>query len=263
MPPFLDARARAFLRARTKNRALHALHRLRLLRFREELVELDQGARFLVRAGTHDRGIVREVWDERAYPIERVPLGSDDAIVDVGAQIGTFSVLAARTPARVIALEPAPLNQALLRKNLELNDCSGRVEVHRLALGPEGFDEVDLFQSYTNTGGASILEPIGPRVRVPCVSLRALLVRFDLARLRLLKVDVEAGEYPIFYSTPPATLARLEHVFVEADRHPLMRPPDHPDWPEYSPAGLTSFLERHGFEVERIAGANTLHARRR
>lgn len=256
-----DARALAFLRARTRNRALHLLHRLRLRRFREELVELDDGVSFLVRAGTHDAGIVREVWRDGAYPIERVALGANDTVIDVGAQIGTFSVLAARTPARVIALEPAPINAALLARNLARNDLR-RVEVHHLALGPHGRSEIDLHQSYTNTGGASILERIGPRVRVPCVSLGGLLERFGLARLKLLKVDVEGGEYPIFYSTPADVLARIEHVFVEAETHPLMRAPDRPEWPAYSPAGLTAFLEAHGFVVERVQGAATLHARR-
>lgn len=257
-----DARAIAFLRARTKNRALHLLHRLGLRRFREEVVEVEGGLRIALRAGTQDEGIVREVWTDRAYPLERVELREGDAIVDAGAQIGAFTLYAARTPARIVALEPAPMNLALLRANLARNGLAERVEVHGLALGPEGRERALLFLSYTNTGGASIIGRVGPPVAVEALSLAKLLERFALPRCRVLKIDVEGGEYPILYSSSKETLARVDHLFVEAESHPLMPDPERPSWPPYTPAALTGFLERHGFHVERVPNANTLHARR-
>jgi FkbM family methyltransferase len=260
--PGFDARSLAFLRARTRNRALHLLHALGLRRWREELVELDGGLVIGVRAGTHDAGIVREVWEQRAYPLERVSLRAGDVVVDVGAQIGAFTLLAARTPARVISFEPAPANHRLLVRNLERNGLTARVERHALAVGPEGCERADLYLSYTNSGGASIVGRVGPRVRVAAVSLSELLRRSGAERCRVLKIDAEAAEYPILYSSPPATLARIDHLFVEAETHPLMPAPARPEWPAYTPAALTVFLERHGFAVERVPGCNTLHARR-
>ena len=41
-----------------------------------------------------------------------------------------------------------------------------------------------------------------------------------------------------------------------------MPPPARPEWPAYTPAGMTRFLETRGFQVEPVPGANTLHARR-
>jgi FkbM family methyltransferase len=258
----IDGHGLAFLRARTKNRALHLLHRLGLRRFREELVEVEGGYRIAVRAGTQDAGIVHEVWTTRAYPLERVDVRPGDVVVDAGAQIGVFTLLAARTPARIIALEPAPMNLALLQSNLARNGLAERVEVHGIALGPEGSARANLYLSYTNTGGASIVGRIGPRVSVESLSIAALFERFGIERCRVLKLDVEAGEYPILYSSSKETLARIDHLFVEAESHPLMPAPERPSWPPYTPAALTGFLARHGFAVERVPNAYTLHARR-
>jgi len=72
------------------------------------------GLELTVRRWTTDRLIVNEVLRKIAYPEPRCR----QTILDLGAHIGTFSVLAARAGARVLAFEPDASNFALLRTNV-------------------------------------------------------------------------------------------------------------------------------------------------
>ncbi len=62
--------------------------------------------------------LYREVFEEQAYARHGVRLGPGDAVLDVGANIGMFSLWAAERVApggRVVALEPLPpIHDALL-----------------------------------------------------------------------------------------------------------------------------------------------------
>lgn len=62
-------------------------------------------------------------------------LGPGRVAVDVGASIGTWTVLAARTGARVHACEPDADNLRTLAGNVERNGVSPQVVVHALAMG--------------------------------------------------------------------------------------------------------------------------------
>ena len=74
-------------------------------------------------------------------------IGVGDSVVDAGANLGYFSVLASALvgeQGRVVAFEPEPRNAALLRDNLALNGFSERCLVYEAALG-DGDAEVTLY----------------------------------------------------------------------------------------------------------------------
>lgn len=231
---------------RLRNYALHLGHRLGLRRWRELLIELD-GLSIAVRAGTHDEIIVREVWDEAIYPLAGLELGPGDRVVDVGAQIGSFTLLAAATGARVLAVEPSPLNIDRLRANVERNGLEDRVDVREVAIARPGPHELELHLTYTNLGGHSSIAWIGPTVRVPALSLAELFEREGVERCRVLKLDVEGCECPILYSADPALLARVDVVFAEVIDHPATAAGRRDGEPPHNHAGLVAYLEGLGF----------------
>src|SRR5258708_5456294 len=71
------------------------------------------GMQLTVRRWTTDRLIVDEVLRKISYPAA----GRGDTVLDLGAHIGSFSLLAARAGARVLAFEPDPSNFSLLEEN--------------------------------------------------------------------------------------------------------------------------------------------------
>jgi FkbM family methyltransferase len=119
-------------------------------------------------------------------------LQPDEFFVDVGANVGSYSVLAAGVVgAQVLAFEPAPGAYAALTDNLRLNSLESRVEVRRQAVGAEpgqlrftsGLDTVNHIIAAAEDGSAAF--------EVPIVTLDAVL---EPPRPCIIKVDVEGYE---------------------------------------------------------------------
>lgn len=75
-------------------------------------------------------------YEEQAFVLHM--LRPDDTFVDVGANIGVYTVLAsAAIGATTYAFEPSPASFRWLQDNVALNNIGGRVVLHRAAAGPE------------------------------------------------------------------------------------------------------------------------------
>ncbi len=57
-----------------------------------------------------------------------------DVLFDIGANIGLYSIYAAKKNVKVIAFEPESQNYALINKNVYLNNCEDQVMVINIAL---------------------------------------------------------------------------------------------------------------------------------
>lgn len=128
--------------------------------------------------------------------------------VDVGANHGYFTVLAAKlvgSAGRVEAFEPNPTVADALARVLALNDLSGQVAVHRVALSDrEGHADFYPSVSPVNDGLSSLLVSDAAlehgvlrrdrTVRVPTETFDAFAERVGLGRVDLLKIDVEGAE---------------------------------------------------------------------
>jgi FkbM family methyltransferase len=106
-----------------------------------------------------------------------------DVLVDVGANVGMYSLWAAKTRgARVFAFEPEAQNYALLNRNIALNDLGGRITAYCLALSDEaGYSELHL--SALQIGGSC--HSLGERVdfrhqpMTPAFSQGCIAARLD------------------------------------------------------------------------------------
>ncbi len=204
---------------------------------------LRNGLRYELRPGTADRGILTEVWLRDDYRFALDSLGREDAIVDLGAQVGLVSTfIAFQTGARVYAYEPCAANFDLLTRNVAMNRLGSQVRPFNLAVSDVA-GEIPLYLSDTNTGGHSAVR-IGARVaNVKCVTLEDVLDSNGISTCALLKVDVEGSEYRIFYGCSQAVLNRIRRIIVEFH--------DFADVPLHNHADLASFLNHAGFEVIR------------
>ena len=95
-----------------------------------------------------------------------------DHFIDGGANIGYFTLLAARLvgPAgRVDAFEPLPENHARLLAHLDLNGLADRVRVHRLALSDRAGEAVihRLSGPTNNHGSSTLFAPAGASTGAP------------------------------------------------------------------------------------------------
>lgn len=89
-----------------------------------------RGARWIVGSGrrafwlgTFERHFQKTIADS---------IGVNSVFYDIGANLGFYSLLAARCGSRVLAFEPLPDNVARLRRHARLNDL--HIEIHEAAI---------------------------------------------------------------------------------------------------------------------------------
>ncbi|WP_205474141.1 FkbM family methyltransferase [Nocardioides sp. SYSU D00038] len=168
---------------------------------------------------------VYEVFAEDAYHLRDTLAGLSPTprILDIGGQVGCFSVAAARfAPTAVVhTYEASATTATWLARNVARNDLADRVTVNATAVaGHDGTLElVDNGHASGLNGGATA----GTLVTVPCVTFAAALTRLlelpvDGApsdTVDLVKLDTEGAEFDIVLSSEPADWAPVRRVVME------------------------------------------------
>ena len=123
-----------------------------------------------------------------------------DVVLDLGANIGYYSLLAARLvgeKGKVYAFEPEPVNYSLLLKNIELNGYDNIVAVQKAVSNVAG--KVRLFLDKKDTGAHTIYQPDDEREFTEVESV--ILDDFFKAKehpINVIKMDVEGAEMAAF-----------------------------------------------------------------
>jgi FkbM family methyltransferase len=131
------------------------------------------------------------------YVADRLRPG--DAFVDVGANIGYFTLLASTIvgpSGKVLAIEASPTIHGLLLDNLRRNRVENVEALNVAAADREGSARVFLWP-HSDIGKTSILATPQARYEcdVPARPLDALLPPELLERVRFVKIDVEGAEW--------------------------------------------------------------------
>ena len=167
--------------------------------------------------GEQDKYVSRRIreegiWEPYETSLVLSLLRAGDVFVDVGANIGYFTVLAASVVGEggaVFAFEPDPDNFRLLQANTGLNGLHGRVIAVEAGLAADAGDG-RLFLSEDNLGDHQIYATEDGRSSL-AISLYngSQYLAGKLARLDLLKVDTQGSEYQVMAGLLPL-LQRLE-----------------------------------------------------
>lgn len=142
-------------------------------------------------------------------------LRPDDEFADIGANIGSFTILASAViGARSISLEPVPSTFARLKRNIRLNEIDNLVELHCVAAGAEqGSILFSIDQDCVNQVVSESYQ--GQSMKVPVMPLDKLLAGKSPT---LWKVDVEGFELEVLKgATQCLQNPILNAVLLEAD----------------------------------------------
>jgi len=168
----------------------------------------------------------RGVWEQFESQLLLSLLRPHDQVLDIGANIGWYTVSAARRvgpTGHVFAFEPDPKNYSILAANIAQGDLSW-VTAQRCALGRSS-GTAAMQGSADNQGDLRMrnFSPQAAAVSYGDISVIALddylpaQEAFRLERLRILKMDVQGFEYEVFMgarrllrSLPPATVCFIE-----------------------------------------------------
>jgi FkbM family methyltransferase len=138
--------------------------------------------------------------------------------VDAGAHVGQYTLLASLAVAeqgQVHAFEPDPTTFELLDQNVRRNHCAN-VTANRAALGRDTCLATLYYADVFNTGGNSLrpdTATAGPHVTVAVRSLDAYAAARRLARLDVLKADVEGAEL-LLLEGAHVTIARFTPTMI-------------------------------------------------
>lgn len=195
------------------------------------------------------------IWEPAiTHWVERT-LRPGDTFIDVGANIGYFTVLASRLVAmhgQVVAIEASPDFARAIRDNVALNNC-GNVRLVNAAAS-DRTDHIPFYQpdpyNRGNTTSVFTGAAIPARFAIGSKVLPELLTDHELRRARLVKIDVEGSEYAVMRGLIPA-LSRMRddaELIIEISPDLLEAQGD-------TAGGLISLLASYGFNAYRIANS--------
>lgn len=160
-----------------------------------------------------DQIVVREIWEENVYEVNDGHFNKGGVVVDIGANIGTFSIYSASKGAKVYAVEPEPNNAQALRKNIELNNMQGLI-VHV----PFGISDREHVATITDMGGGSTIKDDGmPGTEINLISLDDLFSLYPINEVDILKIDVEGSEVDIILGASKENLNKCKYITMEFD----------------------------------------------
>jgi FkbM family methyltransferase len=170
-------------------------------------------------------------------------LGSGATLVDVGANKGDFTLLAARAvgkDGRVLSFEPEPENCKWIRKSMQLNGYTN-IALYEVALsGVDGSAQLHLGKK----SGWHTLLPVQSNLRertinVPTRALDSVLEEANQFKVDVMKVDVEGAELEVLKGAY-STLSNNRNIVLLVDIHPALG---------VDPEEVCSFLLKLGFSI--------------
>lgn len=163
-------------------------------------------------------------------------------IVDIGANIGDFTVLAAKKypEAKIFAYEPDENIYSLMIKNLSLNS-SDNVYTFKEGVGRKS--EVKTFYSYDMSGLSGFTKIQSKKSRRKSIKVTSLFKLMELNKIKsidLLKVDCEGAEFDIFLNAESKVYKKIKNIAVEY----------HDSLTNHSHQSLIREFKNNGFKVK-------------
>lgn len=137
----------------------------------------------------------REVCLGDCYDYKRIT--KDMIVIDIGAHIGTFTLMAATRAKKVYAIEPSPHNVKALARNANINKYLTNIHIYECAIG----DKDEWVRFYLTKGsGCNTLYPVKDRAKgqgdkvVQEIEVRKKKLDNIVFKVDFIKIDVEGAE---------------------------------------------------------------------
>jgi len=164
----------------------------------------------------------------------------DGVILDLGAHLGTFTLPAAATGRRVVAVEGSPRNVELLRASADANGFADAVTIVPVAVsdrsGSVRFQEEGPWGQVSRSGwGTGVVE-------VPARTVPEILTELGVDHVDVVKMDVEGSEIAVVAGmTPLLSRADAPTIVYENNAHTLRMF-------DATPEQLTSAVAAFGYD---------------
>jgi FkbM family methyltransferase len=200
-----------------------------LLRYRKPIrIEQDRASHLAIgsfggfeiayRKDTVDEKVITKSFDNDIFfsGVPEYQPHEGHVIIDIGAHIGTFSLLSSSKIGRgkVYAIEASKDSFNLLRSNAARNHCTN-ISMHHLALADK--DGTCTLHHSTENWGHSIVKrrsTSSESETVKCCTLTNFLEKYRIKECQFMKLNCEGAEFPILLSTPNNVLQRFDTILI-------------------------------------------------
>lgn len=177
-------------------------------------------------------------------------LSDGGVLLDIGANVGFFSVIGARLvgpSGRVVAFEPVPANADLIRRNATANGFSQISVVAKAVTDRAGRGQLVLAEYAGGAALASVAPPPDAcgEIEVDLVTIDGWLAGQPDLSPDLVKIDVEGAEAAVLHGMTATLGRRRPVVVVELDDSTAVAA-------EAKADECRAILEGHGYVVERL-----------
>ena len=205
-------------------------------------IALTNGLKFVLRARTMDKSVLKEVWISSIYNKHNIDVEQGDTVVDIGAHIGLFSVYASSISetGKVYAFEPFVNNFKQLKEHKEINH-QDNLSIYNIAISDKAGTATLNLSPDNNTGGHSLhlKTHSDNKVEVETMSLTSFCAQENIDKIDYLKLDCEGAEFTILQADE-SILNRVRKIVMEC--HP---------YEENTVDAMIELLGRNGFKVTR------------
>jgi len=157
------------------------------------------------RSGTNDSMVIESVMEYDEYKARDIAYGDNDIFIDIGAHIGTWSILMGiKNPTfKVYSFEAIPDNFELMKKNIILNNLTN-VFPFLLAISDISDITINIYHTTSETPfGAShrfigsMMATQGEHYETTTISLNDIFERNKIEKVRVIKTDCYDSETEI------------------------------------------------------------------
>jgi FkbM family methyltransferase len=195
------------------------------------------------------------VWEPNLTAWLRRTLSIGDVFVDVGANVGYFSLMASRlvgTEGRAVAIEALPGTYQRLQSNIDANRATNVRAVCIAAWDAE--TTLEFFTRADGTAGTTTAYAewaerwnLIPVERVRAQPLATVLSVDEIARVRVIKIDAEGAEWRVLKGLAQVLEQCRDDLAIVMELAPELLRKDHS-----SPEAIAAFLLPYGFHPYRL-----------
>ena len=152
-------------------------------------------------------------------------------VIDVGANVGFFTLLAARlagNDGRVVSFEPEPTSFSLLSKSIKRNRFANVQAFQQCVSNRDGLATLHLSPGHHKGLHSTMRDLGGGKIVVESTKLDTVASRIGLAHVDLLKIDAEGAE--------PQVLEGAEELLTRSKVKTIIMEWEHPEiWADHDP----------------------------
>jgi len=175
----------------------------------------------LVMKSWTDHGPYEEIYIKDTYSQKILKGGMN--VIDVGANIGVYTVLAAEKVGKngkVIAIEPEIENYKRLIENIQLNNFRNVITQNIALTDHEGFEKLYLSSSFVDHS-LIFQEDKNSYIKIPVKTIDKLIEELNLKKIDIIKIDTEGSELPVLRGAEKTLKANPNiKIIVAAEHYP-------------------------------------------